>query len=193
MLEFLIAFILGVLSIVSPCVLPIVPLIFAGSRGKAVNAVMIVVGLISSAILAGTVVSLLPFKILAYVIILLFSILLISEKFEMYLTARFPIRMRNVSALPSFIFGFLLAFLWLPCIAPFAGIALAQSILAGPLVMAFYGMGMAAGIGLALKLGENLVKRVITKKFDVVRKVAGIVILIYLAYFALSEVLYWRW
>ena len=193
MLEFLIAFILGVLSIVSPCVLPIVPLIFAGSRGKAVNAVMIVVGLISSAILAGTVVSLLPFKILAYVIIFLFSILLISEKFEMYLTAHFPIRMRSVSALPSFIFGFLLAFLWLPCIAPFAGIALAQSILAGPLVMAFYGMGMAAGIGLALKLGENLVRRIITKKFDVVRKVAGIVILIYLAYFALSEVLYWRW
>ncbi len=187
------AFILGLLSIFSPCVLPVIPLIFAGSRGKAVNAVLVVAGLITNTILAGLLASLFfTLKIVAYIFMFFFSLVLLSEEFneklEIYLSAHLSrlLRVGATSALPSFVFGFLLAFIWLPCIIPFAGIALAQTALLGdPLIMVFYGLGMALAIAIVVKLGEKIAVR----DFKKVKKVAGVLILLYLAYFVATEML----
>jgi len=80
----------------------------------------------------------------------------------------------------------LLAFLWLPCILPFAGIAISQTLLSeNPLVMLSYGLGMAVTIAAVFKMGEKFVKA----NFQLIRKVTGAIVLLYLAYFALTEVL----
>ncbi len=193
MFEFLMAFLLGLLSIFSPCVLPVIPFIFAGSRGRARNAALIVAGLITSTILAGLLASLFyTLKIVAYVFMIFFSAVLLSEKLaeklETFLSARLSrvLGLEITSTLPSFVFGFLLAFIWLPCIIPFAGIALAQTALLGdPLVMIFYGIGMALAIAVVVKLGEKIAVR----DFEKVRRAAGFLILLYTVYFAAAEML----
>lgn len=195
MFEFLIAFALGVLSVLSPCVLPVVPLIFAGSRGKALNAVLIVLGLTTSMTITGAVAavaSIFPaLRIGAYAFMAFFALALLSEKLEMHISARLSRTLRldsRINALPSFAFGFMLAFIWLPCIAPLAGIAFFQSAVSGnPGVMLSYGLGMALTIGAALKLGEKIAG---DRVKNIVKKVAGAIILIYALYFMLAEVLY---
>lgn len=193
MLELLVAFALGVLSIFSPCVLPVVPLIFAGSRGRALDAFLIVAGLTVSMLVLGYTASLFfgVFKVVAMIFLLIFAAILLSdeldEKVSVYasrMTSGFSWR---VQSLPSFFFGMLLAFLWLPCILPFAGIAISQTLLSeNPLVMLSYGLGMALTIAAVFKLGERFIKT----NFRLIRKLAGVIVLLYLIYFAISGVVF---
>ncbi|WP_202320715.1 cytochrome c biogenesis CcdA family protein [Archaeoglobus neptunius] len=187
MFELVMAFALGVVSVFSPCVLPIIPLIFAGSRGKPLNAALIVIGLTLSMVLAGMVFSAVSgLRVVAYVFMLLFAVSLLSEDVELKLsslvsrlTSKFS---KNLSTVPSFLFGFLLAFVWLPCILPFAGIALSQALISGnPYVMLSYGLGMSLTISIIFKAGE----RFVVSNFRTVKRVAGILVLLYLAYFIL--------
>ncbi|WP_456468125.1 cytochrome c biogenesis CcdA family protein, partial [Archaeoglobus sp.] len=165
MLEILMAFALGIISVFSPCILPVIPLIFAGSRGKALNAALIVLGLTVSMFVAGFVVSLVSIsavKVVAYSFMLIFALSLLSEKLELRLSSVLSVLMskfsRDLSTVPSFVFGFLLAFIWLPCIVPFAGIAISQTLISeNPYIMLFYGLGMALAISFVFKLGERIV------------------------------------
>ncbi len=190
MLEILMAFALGIISVFSPCILPVIPLIFAGSRGKALNAALIVLGLTVSMFVAGFVVSLVSIsavKVVAYSFMLIFALSLLSEKLELrlssvlsVLTSKFS---RDLSTVPSFVFGFLLAFIWLPCIVPFAGIAISQTLISeNPYIMLFYGLGMALAISFVFKLGE----RIVVSNFTTVKRVAGVLVLLYLLYFLLN-------
>lgn len=192
MLELLTAFILGVLSTFSPCVLPVIPLIFAGSRGKALDGFLIVAGLTFSMLITGYVASF--FSILrtaAMLFLLFFAVILLSDELEeriSLLTSRITSRFSwKIQSLPSFLFGMFLAFLWLPCILPFAGIAISQTLLSeNPLVMLSYGLGMASAIGIAFKVGEKFVK----VNFRPFRRIAGLTVLLYVFYFALTGVVF---
>ncbi len=190
MLEILMAFALGIISVFSPCILPVIPLIFAGSRGKALNAALIVLGLTVSMFVAGFVVSLVSIsavKVVAYSFMLIFALSLLSEKLELRLSSVLSVLMskfsRDLSTVPSFVFGFLLAFIWLPCIVPFAGIAISQTLISeNPYIMLFYGLGMALAISFVFKLGE----RIVVSNFTTVKRVAGVLVLLYLLYFLLN-------
>jgi len=192
MLELLMAFALGILSVFSPCVLPVVPLIFAGSRGRALDAFLIVAGLTISMLILGYTASLFFgfFRVVAMLFLLIFALILLSDELDEKVSI-FASRMTSglswkIQTLPSFFFGMLLAFLWLPCILPFAGIAISQTLLSeNPLVMLSYGLGMAVTIAAVFKMGEKFVKA----NFQLIRKVTGAIVLLYLAYFALTEVL----
>ncbi|WP_290597242.1 MULTISPECIES: cytochrome c biogenesis CcdA family protein [unclassified Archaeoglobus] len=194
MLEMLMAFALGIISVFSPCVLPVLPLIFAGSRGRARDAALIVVGLTFSMVIVGFTASLvfnLFFRTLAMIFLLVFSLILLSEELEekiFLLTSRLTSKASlKVQSLPSFLFGMLLAFLWLPCILPFAGIALSQTLLSeNPFVMVSYGLGMAVTIAAVFRAGEKFV----LANYGTIKKIAGVIILIYLAYFTLSGVVW---
>jgi len=187
------AFALGILSVFSPCVLPVIPLIFAGSRGKALDAFLIVAGLTFSMLITGYIASLFfgIFRAVAMLFLLLFAIILLSDELEervsllsSQMTSRFSWK---IQSLPSFFFGMFLAFLWLPCILPFAGIAISQTLLSeNPHVMLFYGLGMALTIGVVVKAGEKLVRA----NFQLIRRFAGLTVLLYLFYFALSGVIF---
>uniref|UniRef100_A0A7C3MB67 Uncharacterized protein n=1 Tax=Archaeoglobus fulgidus TaxID=2234 RepID=A0A7C3MB67_ARCFL len=193
MLELLMAFILGILSVFSPCILPVIPLIFAGSRGRALDAFLIVLGLTFSMLIAGCIASLFfgMFRIAAVLFLLIFAAVLLSDELEervSLLASRITSRFSwKVQTLPSFLFGMFLAFLWLPCILPFAGIAISQTLLSeNPLVMLSYGLGMALTVGAVFKAGEKFVK----VNFKLMRRIAGITVLIYLFYFALTGVVF---
>ncbi len=187
------AFALGILSIFSPCVLPVIPLIFAGSRGRALDAFLIVAGLTFSMLVTGYIASLFfgVFRTAAMLFLLLFAIMLLSDELEERVslfasraTSRFSWK---IQSLPSFFFGMFLAFLWLPCIFPFAGIAISQTLLSeNPLVMLSYGLGMGLTVGVVVKVGGKYVKA----NFQLIRKLAGLTVLIYLFYFTLSGVVF---
>lgn len=190
MLEILIAFALGVVSVFSPCILPVIPLIFAGSRGKAIDAFLIVAGLTFSMLITGFTASVFfgdIFRTLAILFLLVFSLALLSDDLEMrlsviasFLTSR---SLTKIQSFPSFLFGMLLAFLWLPCILPFAGITISQTLLSqNPFVMLSYGVGMALTISVVFKAGEKF----ISANFKAVKRIAGIIVLAYFFYFAFT-------
>lgn len=194
MLEVLMAFALGVVSVFSPCILPVIPLIFAGSRGRARDAFLIVLGLTFSMLITGFTVSIFfgdLFRILAMFFLLIFSLALLSDDLEMRLsaiTSRLTSRVSTkIQSFPSFLFGMLLAFLWLPCILPFAGIAISQTLLSqNPFVMLSYGIGMALTVSVVFKAGEKF----ISANFKAVKRIAGIIVLAYFFYFALYGVIW---
>jgi len=168
----LIAFFLGILSIFSPCVLPVLPIVFAGSRLELKDSLALFAGLILSiSLLSFTSVFMAGFRLLAYALLLLFSIYLLSDRLEL----EFSKRLSHLSAfsrmkLPSFLLGFLLTFIWLPCITPFLGIAVSEAVLSErPLVVSLcYVLGFATAVLLILLFGKSLKIR-----FEKLRKILG--------------------
>ncbi|MEM0351076.1 MAG: hypothetical protein QXR27_01960 [Archaeoglobaceae archaeon] len=70
MFEEVLAFFIGFFSIFSPCVLPILPIVFGISRLKVENAIVLFIGFILSFFILSMVsVLILPFKILAYILL----------------------------------------------------------------------------------------------------------------------------
>ncbi|WP_456469434.1 hypothetical protein, partial [Archaeoglobus sp.] len=66
---------------------------------------------------------------------------------------------------------------------PFAGIAISQTLISeNPYIMLFYGLGMALAISFVFKLGE----RIVVSNFTTVKRVAGVLVLLYLLYFLLN-------
>ncbi len=196
MIEFIIAFILGLVSIFSPCVLPVVPLIFAASRGKVLDLLLVGAGLLFNmtlvGMLAGTV-SLTIFRYIAYGFMFFFGVLLIFNRPEIYrilarISSKFSVLVTKTS---SFLLGFFLAFIWLPCIAPFIGVAFSQAILSSPryslIIMLFYGIGMITGMSLVL-VAAKIAGRKLTIRSEIqdkMNRIAGILIIVYLLYFIL--------
>ncbi len=192
MIEFATAFALGILSVLSPCVLPVVPLIFAASRGSAANALLIMFGLLLNMLVIGIIsgtISLTSFRFLAYAFMAFFALTLISDTLRAKFTAAISLASNRVALInrgSSLIFGFILAFVWLPCIAPFMGIAVSQALLSdpetAPFIMLFYGAGMSAAMVAVLGFGSKIIEKVGVHG-EKLSKVAGFVVILYLIYF----------
>lgn len=177
MFEELIAFFLGFVSILSPCILPVLPIVFAGSRLRIKDSIALFAGLILSiSILSLTSVLISGLRLLAIILLIFFSIYLLSDRLELEISRRFS-RLASISKmkLPPFLIGFMLAFLWLPCITPFLGIAISEAVLSErPLfVSLFYVLGFSSAILVVLLFGKSL-----KINFEQVRKILGVATLI---------------
>ncbi|MCX8172598.1 MAG: hypothetical protein N3D09_03170 [Archaeoglobaceae archaeon] len=77
--------------------------------------------------------------------------------------------------LPPFLLGFFLPFIWLPCIAPFLGIAISEAVLSErPLsISIFYILGFSTSVVVIIFLGRSL-----KINFEAIRKILGIAVLI---------------
>jgi cytochrome c-type biogenesis protein len=201
--DLIFGFILGVISIISPCVLPVIPLIFAGSRGEPANVVMLLAGLTVSMVTIGVmsaIISLTPLKFAAYLFMIVFAAFLLSDRLEEKLSGWISILTGlssiSLSPLPSFIFGFLLTFIWMPCITPFLGIAISKAVLNDPLmsiaVILSYGAGMIVSLVtvflLGEKIGERMLSSIKSKRGIKLRKYTGYVIVAYVFYFIASDI-----
>lgn len=180
-----IAFILGFLSIFSPCVLPIIPVVFGASRMQITDSVALFFGLIS-AFLAMSFLSifLIPFKILAYVLLFLLSFYLLDERVELFLSRKFSfLSFLSKLKFPPFVYGFLLALFWLPCTLPFLGIAISSAVITEKTIeiSIFFTAGVASAIIFLLIIGKKA--RIRWEKF---RKVLGVAVLVVAIYFLLS-------
>jgi cytochrome c-type biogenesis protein len=177
MFQELIAFFLGFLSIPSPCVLPVLPIVFAGSRLRLKDSLALFSGLILSiSLFSLTSVFLAGFRILSFILLFFFSIYLISDRLELEFSRRIS-KLSGIAKmkLPPFFIGFLLPFIWLPCITPFLGIAVSDAILSeNPIVVSIcYVLGFATAVAVVLLFGSSL-----KISFERVQKILGITVLV---------------
>ena len=171
--SFLFAFLAGVLSTLSPCVLPLIPIIIgAAANQHRFGPLALAGGLAASFALIGTGLASIGssiglaqdgFRLFAAVVMGIIGIVLISNRLQ----ERFAIAMSGVSGagnsllskvtidglLGQFLIGILLGLVWTPCVGPTLGAAITLASQGRDLgkivfVMAIFGLG--AGLPLAL-------------------------------------------
>ncbi|MEM0202358.1 MAG: hypothetical protein QXO16_01985 [Archaeoglobaceae archaeon] len=188
----LIAFALGFLSIFSPCVLPIIPVVFGASRMRIADTIALFFGLIS-AFLALSAVSIFVshFKVLGYALLFFLSIYLLDERIELFLSRRFSsLGFLSRVKLPSFVYGFFLAFFWLPCVTPFLGLAISSAVITEKAleISLSFTAGVASAIVLLLFAGKKLnLRKKLNLHWEKLRKALGIAVLFVAIYFVGSE------
>jgi cytochrome c biogenesis protein CcdA len=171
--SFLFAFLAGVLSTLSPCVLPLIPIIIgAAANQHRFGPLALAGGLAASFAVIGTGLASIGssiglaqdgFRLFAAVVMGIIGIVLISNRLQ----ERFAIAMSGVSGagnsllskvtidglLGQFLIGILLGLVWTPCVGPTLGAAITLASQGRDLgkivfVMAIFGLG--AGLPLAL-------------------------------------------
>ncbi|MCS7121583.1 MAG: hypothetical protein NZ895_03145 [Archaeoglobaceae archaeon] len=177
MLEITISYFFGFLSIFSPCVLPILPIIFASSAGDARKSLIVLLGLTVGTLTILSLSSLIFhfLRFLAYAFLIFFALVLLSEKLEFFLTSRYRFKFFTVPS--PFFKGFLLAFIWLPCTFPFLGFAAIQATF-NIFSIFSYLLGMTSSIVVVTKLS----RKYIVKNFNLIKKLAALIIFFFIFY-----------
>lgn len=201
----LFAFLAGIVTILSPCILPMLPIILSGSvgSGKARS-----LGIISGFVFSFTLFTLTLSAIVsalgvnpdilrwfAAVFILLFAAVMIIPALKtafMALTSKLTNRANNVSRANSgkkgyfsgAALGFSLGLVWTPCVGPIMAsvisLALSQAIDAGSIIIALsYSLGTALPMFLIMTGGRKLLKRIpfLTKNSEKIQKIFGVLML----------------
>ncbi|WP_444959561.1 cytochrome c biogenesis CcdA family protein [Microbulbifer sp. VVAC002] len=174
------ALIAGTLSILSPCVWPLVPMVVgasnsAGRRGPYALAI----GLSLSFALAGTVLSFLLvslgldpelFRYIAAIMLVAVALVLLIKPLSDWLT----LRLSKITAGASitgdgawagqFGIGFLTGIIWLPCVGPTLGAAIALASMGQQLAQSFMVMfAFGLGTGTALLVAGGLSRQIYTR------------------------------
>jgi len=174
MLLFILAYVGGVLTIVSPCIMPVLPFVFTRAGQPFARAGLpMLIGMAASfaavaslaAVAGGWVVAANQAgRWLALGVLAVFGAALLVPKLATRLTA--PIaalgahwaNRANASVGGSLLLGVATGFLWAPCAGPILGLILTGAALAGPnantsLLLAAYAAGAATSLALALAVG----------------------------------------
>ncbi len=149
----------GVASVMSPCVLPVVPVIMAGAERKdRIRPLLIVLGLSLMFMIMGAVSSLFGallvgrtryLEIAGAAIILLMGVVVI---FDLGLFKRLyrlaNIRVKGEGRFSGLVLGMALGLVWVPCIGPFLSSILAMvgtsgEMAKGIILLGFYSLGLA--------------------------------------------------
>ncbi|MDZ4099623.1 MAG: cytochrome c biogenesis protein CcdA [Methylophilaceae bacterium] len=159
----------GALSILSPCVWPLVPVVMASaSAGGRQGAIYLALGLSVSFAIAGTLLSFILitlgldpelFRFVAAALLILAGATLVIKRLGDWLTLRLSLLTSRFdtghgnasSAAGQFGVGALLGLVWLPCVGPTLGAAIALASLGQNMGLAFLVM-FAFGIGTAAVL-----------------------------------------
>ncbi|SEK72387.1 Cytochrome c biogenesis protein CcdA [Pseudomonas sp. NFIX51] len=181
----LIAFLGGVLTILSPCILPVVPFLFARadrSRGSVLltlGGMALTFALVSSLAVVGSDWIVRANGIgrqLALIVLGLFALSLIFARFGNWLARPWVSlgnrldglrldRARKFSGpLAALLLGVATGLLWAPCAGPILGVILTGAMLQGAsaqtsLLLLAYGLGSALSLGLLIFAGRGLVNR----------------------------------
>lgn len=166
---FPLAFLAGILGILSPCVWPLVPVVMGSASGGSLRAPLaLAAGLSLSFALAGTVLTFIllnlglgleSLRIVAAVLLVVVGITLLSRRVSDAVAAALS-RLLPVSDTGSFnasspgaqfFVGATVGLVWLPCVGPTLGAAIALASLGQEMVPAFFVM-LAFGAGTAVAL-----------------------------------------
>ncbi|MBO8182808.1 MAG: cytochrome c biogenesis protein CcdA [Archaeoglobus sp.] len=192
-LGYLISFAGGVLSVFSPCILPVLPVILATAEGKWWRSILVVIGLVFSFGVLGLVFGILgSIKIVSYiafVVLFIFGIMLVFDlqvsQFDI-LSGFFGRKMvkASTSSFYPFVLGMSLGVIWSPCIGPILGaviglVAVSGSALGGTLLMLSYAFGMAVAISAILIAGSRFSGKLIENQ-TTINRIFGAVILTFL-------------
>lgn len=200
------SFLAGVLSILSPCVLPLVPIIlgtalnthkygpYALAAGLAIS--FTAVGLFIATVGAAIGVDQEVFRTIAAILLIMFGVVLLSatlqEKFANITTGisgsgnNLLNKVSTDSLFGQFVLGLLLGIVWSPCVGPILGatITLASqgtNLLHVTLVMATFGLGAGLPLIILGSLSRQVMMNVRSKLFTagkVGKRILGIILLI---------------
>ncbi len=197
----ILAFIAGVVSITSPCVFPLIPIVMAGSTGSKLRPLLIVLGMSISFTAMGILTSTVgevaklssELRTFGIVLIVIMGLFLASDRlnnyFVMYASmalSRFntmqPKREGNLGAL---ILGLSLGVVWIPCVGPVLGavltaVALKGEVLLGGIALFLYSLGIGLPMLFVAYLGKFASARFsgMGKYNKMVKKAAGIIIVL---------------
>ena len=177
-LEFLltipIAFIAGAISPLSPCILPLIPVVAALTRSIGRKGYLaFTLGLVITYTVMGVMASGLRMwlesivKPLSYALLLLFGLALLSDKVSTalsYASSYVSTRIGRIEArgpIGGIALGALTSILWAPCIGPLVGVALVAALLVNEallslIVMLAYSTGLAVTLTLILRFVRSL-------------------------------------
>ncbi|QDH65424.1 cytochrome c biogenesis protein DipZ [Pseudomonas azotoformans] len=178
---FLIAFLGGLLTVLSPCILPVVPFLFAGVDRTRSSILLTLGGMaLTFALVSSLAVVSSEWVIqanntgrhVALVVMALFAMSLISARISGWLASPFvllgnrldPETSKMSGPLGSLMIGVATGLLWAPCAGPILGVILTGAMLQGAnaqtsLLLVAYGLGSALSLGTLIFAGRGLVNR----------------------------------
>lgn len=193
------AFVAGVASVLSPCVLPIAPAIMAGSVGSRYRPLAIVAGMSLTFTLMGGIFTALGVStglsgdLLRYLFIatiFLFGAVMVSPELKSRFSAlgsRVTGRARvkgGEGVLGGFVLGASLGIVWIPCVGPILGSVLAlaalqETVLQGTVLLALYSLGTSIPLLSLAYGGKAAAARLdaFKSRGRTLEKVAGVVLI----------------
>lgn len=187
----------GVASVLSPCVLPVIPIIMAGAeREDKLRPLIVVLGLAISFMTMGAISSLFgalligrtrSIEIAGSAIIVIMGLMVM---FDMSVFKRFyrlsNIRVKGEGRLGGLILGMSLGVIWVPCVGPFLSSTLTMvgssgQLLTGIILLGFYSLGLALPmlvVGYSSQVLQNKIKGIL-KHDAALRYVTGGVLVVF--------------
>jgi cytochrome c-type biogenesis protein len=170
----------GLASVLSPCVLPVIPIIMAGAeRNDRLRPVIVVTGLSLSFMAMGAVSSLFGalligktryIEIAGAIVIIIMGLMVI---FDLSIFKRFyrlsNIRVKGEGRIGGLILGMALGIIWVPCVGPFLSstltmVATSGQLASGIILLGFYSFGLALPmlmVGYSSQLLQNKIKGIL--------------------------------
>ena len=177
----LIAFLGGILTVLSPCILPVVPFLFAGAHRTRSSILLTLAGMVLTFALVSSLAVVSSEWVIkasntgrhvALIVMVLFALSLISARVGDWLAHPFVVLgnrinpgSRKVSGpLSSIMIGVATGLLWAPCAGPILGVILTSAMLQGAnvgtsVLLVAYGAGSALSLGTLIFAGRGLVNR----------------------------------
>lgn len=193
------AFLSGIITILSPCILPILPIVLSGSIGGRSKPFGVVTGFIASftlfTLLLSSIVQLLNIppervRIFAVIIIISFGIVLVIPKVQLQfeiIISKF-IKVKNKKQKSGFIGGFIvgtsLGIVWTPCVGPImasvVSLAISQQVDGGAVIIILaYSLGTSIPMFGIMVGSRNLLNRFpkITNNTAKLQRIFGLVMI----------------
>lgn len=192
------AFGAGIISVLSPCILPLLPAVLATSTGTdklrplaivlGVSISFTAMGIITSTFGAAFHTHLVQLKILAEILIILMGFALLFDLSLFNSFSKFPLLagMNEEGTGSGLLLGLSLGVLWIPCIGPILGsiltmVALEGNTTGGALTLSIYSLGFSLPMLLlaySAQFSSSKMKLII--RYDVVfKKGAGIILILF--------------
>lgn len=178
---YLIAFLGGLLTVLSPCILPVVPFLFAGAQRSRASILLTLGGMaLTFALISSLAVVSSEWVIqasnsgryVALIVMSVFALSLISARIGNWLTRPLvmlgnrldPDTRKKAGPMGSIMLGVATGLLWAPCAGPILGVILTGAMLQGAnaqtsLLLLAYGAGSALSLGTLIFTGRGLVNR----------------------------------
>lgn len=209
-MEFVIAFLEGIATIISPCILPLLPLYlvyFAGNDEEgdpvkvAKNALGFITGFTIVFVLLGVLAGVAGSFLVQYrtivnitlgIIVIFFGLSFLGIiKYKPGRRQNPQAQVNNLGFFSSIVFGIVFSLGWTPCVTAFLGSALLMasqqgSALHGALLLLIYSLGLGVPL-MSFALLMNRLKNAITfikSHYDLINKICGILLIILGAFMA---------
>jgi len=202
-MDYLLIFLEGIASFISPCLLPMVPIYisyFIGEDNNNKKAILNSIGFVLGftivflllSIFASSIGTILSTNIKYIKIFFGIVIILLGLNYMEILNIKFlnksksrKIDIKNFNFYKAILFGILFSISWTPCIGTFLSTALlliakGQDILKGVLMMLLYSIGLGIPFIISAILIEKLKKvfDFIKKHYDIIKKISGIILIV---------------